>query len=386
MQEQGPASGKPQIVADGKFIRSHMGMRGVAALLVVAYHLQFGVQNPLPIEQSTQFFRRGYLWVDLFFILSGFIISYSSGFLERRPTWQAAQDFFRSRIARIVPLHWFCLAYVILFGMFTAVVDHLAGRALNPHWSFAGAGWTFLEAALLHSFFLNDQQMWNIPSWSISAEMVAYFLFPLIALMVRWRGSMAILLLLSVAFYIWVFRGDGNLDIISGLSPLRCLAGFVIGIALCRYRDIWQKLPVVLIGLIQVTATTAILWGLHIKLSDPLLILPFALLIGSTCHDKGPIARILALRPFQKLGDISYSVYLNHTGVIGIIYFFWIRMIGRLGLPADVERIAWIMIALSSVIVFSMATHRLVEKPARRWLSRRWAAKSAAQPPLSGTR
>src|SRR5919107_5391511 len=57
-------------------IRAHTGIRGIAALLVVTYHQEFGSGYKLPFELSTNVFRRSYLMVDLFFVLSGFIISY----------------------------------------------------------------------------------------------------------------------------------------------------------------------------------------------------------------------------------------------------------------------------------------------------------------------
>lgn len=61
-----------------RHILSHTGLRGVAAILVVLYHAQFGAGHKLALKTTTTFFSRGYLWVDLFFILSGFIISYTN--------------------------------------------------------------------------------------------------------------------------------------------------------------------------------------------------------------------------------------------------------------------------------------------------------------------
>ncbi len=365
-------SGSEPATAPAGYIHSHMALRGIAALLVVAYHLQFGAAYTLPPERMTLLFKRGYLWVDLFFILSGFIIAYTSRFLERRPDRASVLAFYRSRVGRIVPLHWFCLAYIIAFGAAVAALNLMTGRPLNPHWSWAGAGWTALEALLLHSIFLDDTQMWNIPSWSISAEMMAYALFPLLAILARRGWGLALLPLLSTAFYAWVaLRHDGDLDIVSGLAPVRCLAGFLLGICLCRGRPLWRRVPDTLISGLHVAAVAAIGLGLHFPVNDSLLILPFVALIGATSEDRGLVAQLLRQRPLLFLGRISYSVYLNHTGVLSIIYFVWIRTVSHAGLPPPLERAAWIATSLTVVILFSMWTCRAIEEPARRWLARR---------------
>src|SRR3954452_17734389 len=98
-------------------ILSHTGIRGIAALLVVAYHQEFGSSYKLPLELSTNVFRRSYLMVDLFFVLSGFIISYVyAARPEKRLSWSDTKDFLFARFARIYPLHFVTMAYMLVFA------------------------------------------------------------------------------------------------------------------------------------------------------------------------------------------------------------------------------------------------------------------------------
>ena len=76
-----------------RYIKSHASLRGIAALLVVFYHIQFGEHVRLFWE--VDFFRKGYLWVDLFFILSGFVISYTAALGKH--SWPQIKAFWRAR-------------------------------------------------------------------------------------------------------------------------------------------------------------------------------------------------------------------------------------------------------------------------------------------------
>ncbi|MBO9579439.1 MAG: acyltransferase [Sphingobium sp.] len=114
------------------YIKSHASLRGIAALLVVIYHMQFGTDVRLFWE--VDFFRRGYLWVDLFFILSGFVISYTAKLGNHR--WPEIKAFWQARFARIYPLHFFALT--VLVGVIA--VETLGGRCWASNWSTRNAG------------------------------------------------------------------------------------------------------------------------------------------------------------------------------------------------------------------------------------------------------
>ena len=116
-----PPAPRAQIVA-------HTGLRGIAALLVVAYHQQFGDFYRLPFELSTSLFKRSYLMVDLFFILSGFIISYVYR-AEGSGMRTSVKSFLFARFARIYPLHFVISIYILPFSFASARLLAIGGHA-----------------------------------------------------------------------------------------------------------------------------------------------------------------------------------------------------------------------------------------------------------------
>ena len=183
--------------------------------------------------------------------------------------------------------------------------------------------------------------------------------------------GLLIILLGAAAFFITIAATTGDLDIVSGLAPFRCLAGFVFGVGIYRARACFDRFNDVALSALQIASITIIAALLALPANDALIILPFAILVGLTSSDRGLIARVLSMRPFASLGDISYSIYLNHVCVIQILSFFWARTAAKSNLlSADLARIAWLLLAGAAVFIVSVLTYRYVEKPARHYLMR----------------
>ena len=359
-----------------RIIESHTGLRGIAALLVVGYHLQFGGGYHLPFEDATAFFERGYLWVDLFFILSGFIISYTAGGDRSQAfTHNETKRFLIARIARVYPLHLFCLGYLVLFSVAQSLIVPLLGAQPPTIWTSENLVRLVRQLLLLDAWGIGPSIGWNIPSWSISAELFAYLAFPLLVTLHVWRPRSARLgfLLVAIGFYAGVAATTGDLDITSGLAPLRCLAGFMLGMLLFYHRDRFLALPDSWLTLLQAASLLLVLAGLMNRWNDVVLIPPFVALVGTSWPDRGLVARLLSLRPIQFLGEISYSVYLNHVCLLQILWFLWARLDKRidLGLSDAVGRSLWIALAVAVVLLVSTLTYRYVERPAREYLIRR---------------
>ena len=352
-------------------IRSHSGLRGIAALLVVMYHAHFGAAYLLPFEQATAIFQRSYLMVDLFFILSGFIISHVNR-ADRRHGYARGEvgDFLARRLIRIYPLLLFTLATLVLF--------RLAAAALAIH--SAETGWDRRSLVLLAAQFLMlnawlpNNDGWNTASWSISAEMAAYLLFPLVvSLRARARMAARLLIILgALAFYGIVAAGSASLDIIAGTAPLRCLAGFALGMLIYDARYRFAALPAALLAAMQIAAAAAILSLLAIPSNDVLIVAPFALLVASSWTDRGLAGPLLGNRLMLWLGDRSYSVYLNHLIVKAMLLVPWGFVARRTAPDPMLERAGFLLVYLASVLLVSHLTYRLIEIPARRWLTRRW--------------
>ena len=298
-------------------IRALTGLRGIAALYVVFFHANGQYRMA---EFIRPFIRHGYMAVDLFFILSGFVMAMTyAGLFENGFCFKSFKQFLLLRLARIYPL----------FALMTVLTAILIATVLSKTYTFDHLG-----TALLFNFTLTH--VWGFansvvpPSWSISTEWAAYLLFPIgvfvgLRLPRRWSvlGLAVSFLVLVVIAYgpAWIAHSEmrhrhGPLDIASSYAlgtTLRCLASFYIGLVAYRFRDLIPARGAgVFLGLMLVL--------LCFKGSDLALIPTFALLIMSLSSDEGWVARLLKNPVFYWLGVISYALYLIHDLVLRIVF------------------------------------------------------------------
>src|SRR5664279_2310567 len=156
---------------DSQFISNLTPIRGIAALFVAIFHFEIVMVLFLPRDVS-RFFSKCYLMVDLFFIMSGFIIYHVYGhFFEESIQRASFYKYIRARLARVYPLHIFTLILtIILVTSQHFVWDKLFEINAIPTHVF-----------MLQSFGLHSIYTWNVPAWSISAEFAAYIIFPVFA-------------------------------------------------------------------------------------------------------------------------------------------------------------------------------------------------------------
>ncbi len=148
------------------------GLRALAALWVILFHLRPELKATLPgWERSIDFaLMPGYLGVDLFFVLSGFIISYNYAGQLSSFSWRAYTGFLWARLSRLYPVHIFTLfILVILVGLAPWLGLQIEDEAI-----FTLDG-LLRSLVLCHGWTLPIEKHWNIPSWSISAEWAALF-------------------------------------------------------------------------------------------------------------------------------------------------------------------------------------------------------------------
>ena len=344
-------------------IRSHTGLRGIAALLVVAYHQQFTQGYRLPIETATLLFKRSYLMVDLFFILSGFVLSY-----VYRDRVDVA-SFWRARFARIYPLHVFALLCLTAWTVTVWVLMVSTGHDAPDLGPFAD----WLRQLLLLNAWFSSEAGWNIPSWSISAEVFAYILFPVLAAIVTRRLIQIVAAVLILAFYLLI---GPSLDIVFGLAPFRCMAGFTLGMLLFQYRE--TNVPA--LSTCQVLAAACAFLVLVFGLDDRLVVPPFAALVFLTWRDEGIVARVLSARPLHWLGNISYSVYLMHFTVGAVLSFAWFRLDTHAPIDPALSRILYLCLVFGSVLAVSHLTYKYIERPCQEALRRGKRVAAVAAP------
>jgi len=146
-------------------------LRGLAAILVVLYHASYNVDWPEG-HLLKLVFSQGFLAVDFFFVLSGFIIAYTYSDRFSEFTWSNYRVFLWKRFARIYPLHLFVM---LLFVSITVVI-FITGRPPDSRW-YPVDGF-FFKVLLIDAWWTGYATTWNVPSWSISAEWFVYLTFP----------------------------------------------------------------------------------------------------------------------------------------------------------------------------------------------------------------
>ena len=199
--------------------------RGIAALFVALYHLNaYGHFYGLPIV------RNSFLFVDFFFVLSGFIISYS--YCDRLTRLSAVVSFMIKRFGRVWPLHAVMLAVFVAFPILEwsgCYFTKLCGTdwPFNPEHD--NLGTFFSNLLLVHSLGLHDSLTWNWPSWSISTEFWTYALFALVAATLRASLVPVALWLVVACTLLLMLLAPGHMDVTYDFGYFRCVRGFFIG-------------------------------------------------------------------------------------------------------------------------------------------------------------
>ncbi|KOR22829.1 acyltransferase family protein [Burkholderia cenocepacia] len=298
------------------------GLRGVAALFVVLFHMQISLPG-LGLA------RNGYLAVDLFFVLSGFVITGAYG--RRVSNVSELARFLVRRAGRLWPTHIVTNAlFYILPSAFGMVA--LALGAANVKLSFPNTGEAIGLVLMLHGLPIYDHFVGTLVSWSTSVEFYVYVLFGVVCLLVR--GStrwMAYLALSGVGYATAIWAAVHSNDCVARLFCFslaydygwaRCLAGFFLGALIAEHRNarpvVVMTRPVVQVVAFAV-ATLLMLFANHAYGSVYFAPAVFAMVIASMSRDTGPVSRIFRARPAQYLGSLSYSLYLGHAVLLPIL-------------------------------------------------------------------
>ncbi|MFC4057181.1 acyltransferase family protein [Planomonospora corallina] len=360
------------------------GMRFVAAFTVFAVHVLltpiFADRSlqmfPAPGETAMLLWQTGFMGVSFFFILSGFVLTWSV-----RPG-QSTRGFWLRRFFKIYPNHLLTLvaATVLLGGVSQMPLDLTAG---------------VLNALLVHSFF-PQMEIWtafNSVSWSLSNEAFFYLLFPLLWLAVgrirperlwRWAG-VVVGVIFTVPLVAPLLFADGPWDPLtrspylefwftSKFPPVRLLE-FVFGMILARIVLTGRKVPLNLGAWLLVTAVVFFV-APYLPLTYPqvaAMVVPLGMTIATGARaDLAGRRTWLAGRPMVWLGEISFAFYMCHLLVLN--YGHMLLGGGSWDTPAALGIVALLFLA-SLAVAWLMYT--LVEKPVMRFVRSRRAARTA---------
>jgi peptidoglycan/LPS O-acetylase OafA/YrhL len=386
-------------------IRQLTGIRALAALWVLTFHFRPFLLAAFPfLWPLVPMFNVGYLGVDLFFVLSGFILTYTH--LERMSdNWAPRKvlGFLWLRLSRIWPLLFFMM---LVWGLYisTLLVRNRDGRlaaALNPA--------RFLEHVTLIHAWGTAHHDWNPIDWSLSAEWLAYLVFSVLLVVPLARlaaqvSSRALMLLGFIAVLPVVILGLGFQDgsdliwngaqIVGGMVPVRVLCEFVGGsiVALLFLRHgqvrlpLWVRPTVVLLVIVallyliqhydpnrwlrfdQVWSYNGhLLWGS----TETVVVVPlFLLLVGSLAASRrDPTTRFLASRVLVWGGKVSFALYMCHWLFLDI----FIRSVQNL--HVDGQPMGWgyrstLLLVIAAAIGAAHLLYRFVEEPCRRVMRR----------------
>jgi peptidoglycan/LPS O-acetylase OafA/YrhL len=369
-----------------EYLSSLTALRGVAAILVAIFHFEMAAARFVPASQS-MFFEKCYIMVDLFFIMSGFIMLhvYSKDF-QQRIQGETLKKFFIARFARVYPLHLFSLLLLVV------IVRWLTDWG-NPPIILEQPSDILPNILLLHSFGVTNIYSWNIPSWSISAEFGAYLLFPFIALFINKKRALSIILLLLlvvVAYYsiMYVLPRKNpinptipvphNLNTTFDYGYIRGIAGFITGLLVYLAYGLQSVKKAFSGDAVSFVILLAIGASLHFALNDGLTVFLFAMLVLSVAANKGMIAGFCNTKVMQFLGDISYSIYLMQI-FLQEPFSHGYLLPGTVGVGRGKQNIelfsglGYCLIYLVLLVLISYITYRWVERPARKFINHTWA-------------
>jgi peptidoglycan/LPS O-acetylase OafA/YrhL len=293
--------------------------RGIAALLVAIFHL-----NVYSAIYPLDFIRNAYLFVDFFFVLSGFVITHS--YAGRLETLEDLGSFAVRRLGRLWPLHVVVLLAFVAVESAKAVLAARGASFYIPPFTGANSLHTLpMNLAFAQSFGLERQLTWNPPSWSICAEFWTYLifagaLFVATAFLSRIRfaaaGLIAAILIGSASTLIMF--GQHGIDATYDLGLVRCLYGFLVGHVTYR---LWQAASrarfnagfLEAAALIAVVVYVSVVGRTGYSFFAPLV---FAVVVLVFAFESGPVSRLMSNRGNDWLGRISYSLYMWQAFII----------------------------------------------------------------------
>lgn len=359
-------------------VRNIQALRAVAALLVVLVHLSLpsvGLDNIFVNEPPwfAMFTKCGLAGVDLFFVISGFIMLTTSWSSFGQPG--SGLRFFVRRAIRIYPPYWFALLPV-LPAFFFAKNELMKGHI--------GARTGIVQSLLL---LPQPTHMLLAVSWSLVWEMIFYTVFAFLLIMNRRHLPLALTVwfLAEVALHI-SFRDSQNFaaNFASTPLPIEFILGVVVGLIYVN-RRFWAPGLLGAVGIVSMLGVWSLMTANVVDESS----FPFgrvllfgvpAFLIVYGAVGLESVHRIVAPTWLVSIGDSSYAIYLWHLGVLVILR----HMIAPLHFSGFLWHLAFVTLAMGDILLVSFIVYRFFEKPVTSYLNKQlashWPARKAAAP------
>jgi peptidoglycan/LPS O-acetylase OafA/YrhL len=322
----------------------------------------------------------GYLAVDLFFVLSGFILSYQ--YAEKYVHGSLNYtEFLVKRLARIYPVHLF----TILILVATVVLGSRVGIVIADSGNFSV--WGATQDLLLIRGWIAPSQGWNFPAWSLSAEWLAYLCFPAVcaAIVGLLVWSKKALLIGFCALSVTFAAATAWLPSFNEMPhpAIRVLVAFAGGVALHQVslgmnNNVWRGWMGFVALLMLVVATPFIPSGPVLATSGLFLCLAVVLFLAT---GGGGAVRFLSSRVMVYGGRISFSIYMVHG--LALMAFVRLFPVPEWSDDSLAVRVTLIAVQMMGTVALGAVVYHLVEHPAQklivaRWLRRKKLVTSAA--------
>lgn len=352
------------------------GLRGVASVLVIFYH----VFETLGGGKFKQLINHGYLAVDFFFLLSGFVVAYAYDDRWNRMTiW----DFCKRRLVRLQPM--LILGSIIGAALFYFQVSPaFPAIAGTPVWKMLLV--MVIGATLIPVGHSLDIRGWgemhplNGPAWSLFFEYIANLLYALVFRRFS-KLLLSIFVVLAAGNLVYYLVWGGHGDLIGGWSVdgkqlyigfTRLLYPFFGGVLLCRLGMIlrfknafwWASLLIIIVLCVPRLGDRAHTWmnGVY-EAATVILIFPLIVSIGAG----GTLHTVRSERICKFLGDISYPLYITHYP---LIYCFtaWVAK-NQIKMNGQSLLVGLLLVVVSLAVAY--ASLKLYDEPVREWLKKK---------------
>ncbi len=353
---------KKFIIQSGELLHMDL-LRFIASIGIVLCH-SYGFLFPAASRTDLIVTKTGGLamFVDLFFVISGFVIAYV--YSDTVVTFPHYFRFLKRRFARLFPLHWLTLIISVL--IFLVIKSLGFAMNTNPDNSILCLADTFF---LLHGLWpCGNEIYFNGQSWSISAEISMYVIYPaLFFLSSRLKITLPIIAFSVISWIVYnSYRESGSFYFDLNDIPifLRVLPSFLIGISLFTYRDslpIMKSSSNIFFGFV-IALSVSLFFDFPTPISLALIYLTAAITVSADRNQ--PSSFLLMIAP---LGQMTYSIYMWH----GIIILIFVN-----GLCDKILKLTGIYMAFALlmcylfIFVVSYFSYFYFESPIRRWIDK----------------
>ncbi len=364
--------------------------RGLAAVFIILFHAQVASH-----VRDAALVRAGEMFVDFFFVLSGFVIAHA--YAGRISNGAHLGRFMMLRIGRVLPLH------LVMLALFIAME---AGKAFVPGLGAPGdaafIGTNDFGAIFTNMFLVqvgtHDQLTWNTPAWSIAAELGAYIVFGIAALLLgRFLGLAAVAGAVLSLLVLWSLAPKG-MESTYDFGHFRAIYGLCVGVLahqLMMATASRPGLPTAAKGSIAASTSVELAtiagalafviyaYGTAAAFAAPFV---FAAVVLVFAAEKGLVSAFLRAKPLVAVGTISFSIYMVHMFLIMRVVNVarltdkltgtrTVRQMGHGGQGVDLGSAyagdLLILAIVALTVAVSAVTYRLIERPGRDWFRRR---------------